>query len=354
MNNTTYFYKDKPLFGLDIGYSTFKIMQVDWVSGRPIVSGYGFGRFNPAVIKNGVVTDFEPLADDINKLFKKGITGEISTRRVALTVPVSRTFNRPIKLPKLPDKELSEAVQLEAERYIPYPLEELYLDYAINSQNEKETDLFVVAVPKRLVDSYITLCEILNLEIAAIETTISAASRLFTGADRSDVPTILIDFGSRSVDITVFDKLLVVTGTVAGGSDDFTARIAEGLKVSLQEAYNIKANFGLEPGKRQKEIAEALEPILQQLLKEVRRVIRYFEDRSTGNQKIGQIITMGGGANMPGLSEYMTNMLRLPVRMTNPWNYISFASLSQPSAIEKPIFATSAGSALLRPKEIFK
>lgn len=355
MSSSTYFYQDKPLFGLDIGFSSLKVMQLDWLQDRPVVSGYGAVKFDPNVVKNGIMTDFEPLADSINELFaNNSITGEISTRRVAITVPVSRTFNRPVKLPKLTNKELEEAVKLEAERYIPFPLDDLYLDYLISSQNDKDTNLFLVAVPKKIVDSYITLCKILGLDIVAIETTISAATRLFVEADRSDVPTILIDFGSRSVDITIFDKFLVVTGTVAGGSDDFTARIAEKLGVNQEEAYNIKTNFGIDPSKRQKEIFEALKPILQQLLKEVRRVIRYYEERFLADRKIGQIVTMGGGANMPGLSEYMTDALRLPVRMSNPWNYITFSSLQPPNIVEKSMYATAAGSALIRPKEIFK
>src|SRR3990167_4176904 len=351
--NNTYFYQDKPLFGLDIGYSSIKTMQVDWVAGRPIVSGYGAVKFDPGTIKNGIISDYESLADSMFGLFESNITGEISSKRVAITVPASRTFSRPVKLPKLTKKELDEAVKLEAERYIPMPLDELYLDYMISGQNDKETNLFLVAAPKKLIDSYISLSKILDLDIVAIETTISAATRLFIEADRSDVPTILIDFGSHSVDITIFDKVLVVTGTVAGGSDDFTALIVKKLGVNQQEAYNVKTNFGIDPSKHQKEITEALSPLLQQLLKEVRRVIRYYEERFVASRKIGQIVTMGGGANFPGLSTYMTDALRLPVRMSDPWSYISFSRLQPPSAVEKSMYATAAGSALMVPGEIF-
>ncbi len=349
----TYFYKDKPLFGLDVGFSSIKVMQIEWPKKRPLIKGYGIGEFDPACIKNGVIVNHEVLANAVLELFKTSLTGHIDSRRVAMTIPVSKTYNRPVKMPKLNTKELDDAIQLEAERYIPMPLSELYVDYSVVSQSEKDMDVFMVAAPRRLVDSYMDLAKLLNLDVVAIETTIAAGTRVLVKADRSDVPTILIDFGARSVDISIFDNALIVTGTVPGGSDDFTSRIAEKLNVSSAEAFNIKTEFGIDPSKKQAEITESVTPILTELLKEIRRVLRYYESRYSNNRKIGQIVTMGGGANMPGLSEYMTNALRLPVRMSDPWQIIKFGKLPPPNEIHKSMFITVAGSSLTQPKEIF-
>ena len=134
----------------------------------------------------------------------------------------------------------------------------------------------------------------------------------------------------------------------------FGERIADALKVSTQEAYIIKTKYGLSFSKKQKEITTALTPTLEQLIKEVRRMIRYYEERYGADRKIRQIVTMGGGANMPGLSDYMTNALRLPVRMSDPWHHVGFSRLQPPSDIERSMYVTVAGLALLDPKEIFR
>lgn len=353
--STTYFYKDKPIFGLDIGFSSVKVMQLEaGKSNQPRrINGYGVVSFNPNTLKDGVISDYEAMAAAIKELFEKHVIGEITTRRVALAVPAVRTFNRPMTLPKLADKELTEAVRLEAEQYIPVPLNELYMDYTVSRQTDKETQLLAVAVPKKIIDSYQNLMHVLGLEAVAMETTISAASRLFMQAEQSDVPTVLIDFGSISADITVFDKDLVVTGTVPCGGDLFTDMIAATLKVSKQEAHVIKTKYGLGPSKKQPEITSALKPVLDELLKEVRRVIRYYDERSGTNTTINQIVTMGGGANMPGLSEFMTNSLRLAVRMCDPWQHLDFAGLQPPHSVEKSMYVTVAGLALINPREIF-
>ena len=93
--------------------------------------------------------------------------------------------------------------------------------------------------------------------------------------------------------------------------------------------------------------------MIDQMLKEVKRMIRYYEERSGTHRKLTQIVTMGGGANMPGLSEYMTDSLRLAVRMCDPWQNLDFGGLQPPSRVEKSLYITVAGLALLNPQEIF-
>lgn len=352
MNNSV-FYQDKPVFGLDIGFSSIKVMQTNLQNKRRVVTGYGVSGFDSMAIKDGVVVDPEIIAKVAHELFSKQLVGEITSRRVAVAVPAARTFTRTITLPKLSTKDLKEAIRLETEQYVPVPIEELYVDFSVINKNEKEQEILAVAVPRKIVDSYIRLTELLGLEIVAIESTISSASRLFVQAEQSDVPTVLIDLGSLSSDITIYDKALIVTGTVPGGGDSFTTAIADKLKVTKEEAHVIKTKYGMGLSKKQTEITDSLSPILDQMLKEIRRMIRYYEERSGTERKIGQVVTMGGGANMPGLSEHMTNLLRLPVRMCDPWQHMDFSGLQPPNAIEKSMYVTVSGLGLIDPGEVF-
>ncbi len=353
MNTTTYFYQDKPVFGLDIGFSSLKVMQIESSGKKKIVGGYGVASFDPAAITDGVITDPEAIAKVAHQLFKKELIGDITTPRVAVAVPAARTFTRSVTLPALKEKDLAEAIRLETEQYVPVAIDELYIDYSTISKTEKGQEILVVAVPKKIVDSYVQLTDMLGLEVVAVETTIGAASRLFKQAEQSDVPTVLIDLGSLSSDITIYDNGLVVTGTAPGGGDSFTQAISSKLGVTHQEAHVIKTKYGLGLSKKQKEITDGLSPILDQMIKEIRRMIRYYEERSGTERKIGQVVTMGGGANMPGLSEHMTNLLRLPVRMCDPWQHLDFKHLQPPNKIEKSMYVTVCGLALTNPKEIF-
>jgi type IV pilus assembly protein PilM len=352
--DNTYFYQDKPIFGLDVGYSSLKVMQIDWAGKKQVVVGYGVAGFDGEVIRDGVIINPEPIAKAGKELFQKHLVGDITTRRVCMAIPAARTYTRTMTLPKLSNNDLAEAVRTEAEQYIPMPLDELYIDHSIISRNDKDMEVLAVAVPRKIVDSYTDLASVLGLEVVAIESTIGAASRLFVQAESSDVPTVLIDFGSVSSDITIYDGTLIVTGTIPGGGDSFTNLIADALKVSKPEAHIIKTKYGLGVSKKQKEITTVMVPLLEQIVKEIRRMIRYYEERGTTDKKISQVVTMGGGANMPGLSEYLTSALRLAVRMCDPWQHLDFRHLEHPNSIEKSMYVTVAGSALVNPKEVFK
>jgi len=351
----TYFFKNKPLFGLDIGNGSLKVMQLDaesLASKSPHIIGFGTTKFDHSSVKDGVLEKPEQIAEAMVKLFKDGLIGDITTRRVAMAIPAYRTFTRAISLPGLKPKELHDAVQLEAEQYIPLPLEELYLDYSVIRADKDTTEVFAVAVPRKIVDSYLSLAKITGLEVVAIETTLGGAAQLFAEDSQSDLASVIIDFGSLSSDISIFDKKITVTGTVQGGGSVFTENIRKALNVSQAEANIIKNKYGLGLSKKQPEIRGALEPTLQQIVREIRRMIRYYEERYGTERPINQVVTLGGGANMPGLADYLTDALRLAVRACEPWQYFAHKGLQVPSIADRPMYATVAGLALLDPKTV--
>jgi Tfp pilus assembly PilM family ATPase len=105
------FYRDEPLFGLDIGHSSLKAMQVQSAPGKqPEVLGYGSSPFDPTALENGVIVKPQAIAEAMHKLFEKSLVGTITSRRVACSLPTSRTFSRPMKLPVMDHEAGSRAI----------------------------------------------------------------------------------------------------------------------------------------------------------------------------------------------------------------------------------------------------
>lgn len=348
------FFEDKPLFGLDIGHNSVRVIQVAKGRVRPRIVGYGATTFDPSAIEDGVIAHPELIAQAVQKLFKNGLIGDITTNRVALSVPVARAFTRSIDTPKLSDKELTEAVNTEVEQYIPAALESLYVDYSQVAEGKNKTSVFVVAMPRRIIDSYITLARLLGLETVLVQTSSGAGSNLFARDSQRDLATVLVDFGSDSADITIFDRNPIVSGTAPCGGEQITEIIGKALGVNEREALIIKSRYGLILSKKQKQIEEALRPTLGLLTREIRRTVRYYEERSKAKRPISQIVIMGGGANMPGLADYLTNDLRLPVRSFDPTTYLDFGRLQPFNAGERMSYVTAAGLALYDPGEVFR
>lgn len=349
------FYHDEPLFGLDIGHSSIKVMQVEAHKDRqPQVLGYGSVKFPPNSIINGVIANYDNLSKSLYELFKDRLSGSIYTHRVACSLPTAHTFSRLMKLPEMADEDIAEAIKLEAEQYIPMPIGNLYIDYDISSRSPSGIELLMVAAPKAIVDSYIKLLENLNLQPVAIEPSMNAVSRLFGVADaNSKAPAILIDFGSAAIDIAVFDKTIFVNSTLSGGGQAMTNLISKSLKIDSQAAEDLKAKYGIAEGQKQ-QIMSAIRPMLEELVREIRKMVRYYNDRVSGSHReIVHIITSGGGAQMPGINEYLSSELQLPAKVLEPWQRLDFGALPKPPQEQQAEYLTVAGNAILNPEAIF-
>lgn len=348
------FYKDKKVFGFDIGRSSIKLMQIEHGSKVATVVGYGASSFDPKAIKNGVIVDPETIIKTAHKLISSEMVGALTTRRAAVSLPNEYSFNRAITLPKMDKKDLAQAVKLEVDQSIPLPIDKLYYDFAITETLEDSSqEIQIVACPKDIADSYLGVFEALGLEIALIESNISAVTRIVVHSEAHDVSTLIVDVGSTACDISVYNgSTISATGTIDCSSERITRNIAKSLGVSEQQAHSIKTRYGLELSKKQDQIVTAVEPELSKLINEVRKVMRYFADKDRGGTPIGQIIILGGGANLPGLSSYITDRTRIPTRLCAPWNNISFGHLQPPHELETTLYTTASGLSLVTLAEL--
>ncbi len=350
------FYKDKKMFGFDIGRSSIKIMQIDSHGGKSTVTGYGATTFEPNAIQKGVIVNHEPVIKAAHKLISQNLVGSLTTTHAAVSMPNAHSFSRIITLPKMNEKDLASAVSLEVDQSIPLPASELYYDYeVVGTLEDGSQEVQIVACPKAISDSYSGLFDALGLQIGLIESNISAVTRIVMHAESHDVGTLIIDIGSTACDISAYDGSAIrATGTVNCSSEVFTQNIAKELGVSMAQANSIKTRYGLELSKKQDKIVAAVEPELKKLVNEIKKVIRYLGDEGKGGKKVGQIIILGGGANLPGLSGYITDKTRIPTRLCAPWRNISFGGLQPPHELETTLYTTASGLSMVDPKELRK
>lgn len=347
-------FEDKPLFGMDIGRDTIRVLQFDKIHKYPFrLKGYGSVAFDPSAIENGVIVKPELISKAVLTLFHKELIGDISTKRVAVSLPANHAFTRVVRLPLMGEKDIADAVHAEAEQYIPASTDDLYLDYTRLHQDEEGIEVLLVTMPKNIVDSYLLLVRMLGLEPVLFDTTIGASAQLFSHDKQSDIPSVIVDFGAKHTDMTVFNHGLVVTGAVAFGGDDITTIMVRALGITFQEAVVLKSEYGLARSAVQKQVRTALEPSLAQLIKEIRRTIRYYEQRYTNEPPIGQVVITGGSASMPGLADYLTDQLRLPVRPFEPGSQINFGELRPFFNADSTSYTTVAGLATFDPSEVF-
>ncbi|MET0980301.1 MAG: pilus assembly protein PilM [Candidatus Saccharimonadales bacterium] len=347
------FYNDKPIIGLDISQTGIKVMAVD--PKKWLVVGYGSVDLDPAKVQKSLDSSDGYLTENITALLGDKLIGTLPSNHVVVGVPTSRTFSRTFTIPTSAEKNLADAVEVEVDQYIPIPIGSLYVDYEIISRTKEQLTIIMSAVPKTLVDNCNAAVSGAGLQPILIEPSINSVARVLEATEEGHLTTLIIDIGPASTDIAVLESGAIrVSGGLGIGGNTFTLDIAKKMNVALENAHQLKVLNGLNAGPRQAKITAALQPSLQRILMEVRKVIRYYNERLNDDRKIEQVLVVGGGSNVPGIGDYFTNELVMPARVASPWQKLDFGELPQPNKQFRPRYITVAGLASIDQKDIWK
>lgn len=347
-----FFYKDKPILGLDISPTSIKLMAID--TKKWTVLGYGSIDLDPTKLQQSIDTDGKYLSEQLQELLKKKTIGHFRSNHAVMSVPTTRTYSRSVTLPRDIKGSILDAIKLEAEQYVPIPLNQLYIDYEITKEDKDSTTVLLCAVPQKTVDTCVDAATRCGLRVVMVEPGMSAVARLLKKTEEGELATVIVDIGAASTDVAILDGSIKVTGGIAIGGNTFTLDISTKLGVTLEKAHQLKVLNGLAPSPKQKEIKAALEPNLKRINAEVKKIIRYYSERVTDARKIEQVIIVGGGSNIPGLGDYFTDSIVIAARVASPWQVLNFGKLPQPARQFKARYITVAGLASVKPKEIWK
>lgn len=348
------FFKDKPLIGLDISQTGIKVMAVD--PKRWLVLGYGSLDLDPTKVQASLENATDTyLSDNITSLLRENIVGALSSDHVVVGLPTSKTYSRTFTTPASAEKNIKDAVEVEVDQYIPIPFSALYVDYEVIERTKEKITVIMSAVPQILVDTCLGAVHNAGLTPLVAEPSINAVARVLEATEEGHLSTLIVDIGSASTDIAVLDSSVIrVTGGLGIGGNTFTLDIAKKLNVALETAHQYKVLNGLNPGPRQAKITTALRPSLERIATEIRKVIRYYNERIVDDRKIEQVLIVGGGANVPGIGEFFTNELVMPARVASPWQKLDFGALQEPNKQFRPRYIAVAGLASVAPEEVWK
>ncbi len=362
---TPLIYHNRPTLGLDIGSRTAKLVQLEKHGKNTRVVGYGYAAFPADSITEGIISDPEAIALSIKSLMAKPTAGRLTAKRAAISVPVAKVFTRILQLPPMNESDLAQAVSFEAEQYVPVPINDLYIDYeviptakkplkpasSVNDKNEAikteeiHTDVVMVAAPRAIIDSYIKLFDLLNMEVSSIETSLTAITRAMISANQPRRAELVVDFGSRSTDLSVYDEATRITGSFAVGGDDLTQTLVKTLAISLDQANEIKYKFGIGESGLQTKIKDALAPQLKMVTDELKKAIKYYQDRSEEQKQIDTLVLTGGSSRMPGFVDFLYNEIKIPIILGDPWQRLNVKPLPEASKLEGAMYTTAIGLA---------
>lgn len=332
-------------FGLDISDLSLRIAKLKKRGKFFSLVSWGEAKIKPGIIEHGEIKNEDVLSEIIKQALVK-IKGErIKTKYLIASLPEKKAFLQVIEMPKMKEEELKTSVPFEAENYIPLPIEKVYLDFQIvpYSNQTDHLDVLIAALPRKTVDPYVSCLRKTGLIPVALEVESQSIARAVVKNEISPFTLLIIDFGRSTTSFIVFSGYSPrFTSSIPISSQKLTEAISKTLKLSLNEAEKLKIKHGLKDEKGLK----AMTPLLIDLIGQAKKCIDYHHSYNGGIKKI---LLCGNGANLKGLSAFISSELKITVELANPWMNILPSSLKEVPGLsfkESLGYTTALGLAL--------
>ena len=316
----------KGVIGVDISSTSVKLIQLSQKSGKYQVDAYTVLPLEENDVVDKTIMNAEQVGEVLERVYN---LSNPSVKGVALAVPTSSAITKIIEMDAdMADDEREVQIRLEAEQYIPYPLDDVNLDFEIqnvNAKNPAKVDVLLVASRTENIDKRVEVIEIAGLKPSIVEIESHAIERTYSLLAESlpigaNVVGIL-DVGHTQMTLTVMDHGTVVyTREQAFGGKQLTQEIQQRYGLSVSEAGFSKKEGNLPDDYE----TEVLYPFLDSLTQQAARALQFFFS-STQYSEIDHLLLAGGGANIQGLSKLLQDNLGYRVTVANPFLRMGFA-----------------------------
>ena len=321
---------DNLFLGIDIGDSSLKMVELKKNNHKISLSNYAFSE-NVSEVNFTKIDDINYLAKAIVKV--KNDAG-ITATKVTASLPTFAVFSSIINLSNVDKKSIALAVNEEAKKVIPLPLEDMILDWKIIPDLNGKTPtkgnmrVFLTGSPKKLVRKYIDVFKQAKLNLVSLETETFSLVRSLIGDDKSTV--MIAEIGANSTDIFIVkESIPVLNRSLVICASTVTKVLAEKLGMTYAQAEQFKFDLSVTLGTDEKEalpqlIGKTLEPIVT----EMQYMLDFFRSQDGG--EVEKIVLSGGGAMLLNLADYFSKRLNIKVIVGDPWNRINYPAELKP------------------------
>ncbi|MFH1192385.1 MAG: pilus assembly protein PilM [bacterium] len=366
----------KNILGVDLGSSSIKIVELKKnEKGNEIdLVTYGLAKFQASNIKKNYSLEQERMAVILGKLCKEA---KVTAVNAIASLPPFFVFTSIISLPEMAKEDIDSAVQWEAKKVIPLPLEQIELKWKIinikgdknvmrehnkfsgdmgvlkqsknNSGEERESEdeenganvmgekvkekekyqILLTGAAKKIVQKYMYIFKKVGLNLYSLETESFALSRSLLD-EKSNSVAMIVDIGALNTNISIIKfGVPFLNKSIDVGAVTISKIIANSLNINLERAEQFQYDIGVSLGKNQEKneaIPKIIEDSLSPIINEIKYSFNLYEEYKNSilspEDRIEKIVLSGGGAVIPNLSDYLSDLLNIKVYIGNPWGKI--------------------------------
>ncbi len=339
-----------PLIGVDISSTAVKLLQLARAGDRYRVEHYAVEPLPPNAVVEKNIVEVEAVGEAIKRAVARSGT---RVKHAAAAVAGSSVITRVIGMPNdLEGDELESQIELEAVNYIPYPIEEVNLDFEVLGPmpgNAEMVHVLLAASRSENVEARASALELGGLTAKVIDVEafcIENAYALMAGG--INVPSnglvALVDVGATMTTLNVLrgGRSIYTRENVFGGKQ-LTDEVMRRYSLSYEEAGLAKRQGGLPESYE----IEVLDPFKEAMVQQVSRLLQFFYAGSEFN-RVDHVVLAGGCASIPGIAAMVEEQLGVSTTVANPLAHMTLGPRVQAHALaqDAPALMIACGLAL--------
>lgn len=310
------------LVGIDIGTTAAKLIELSRVGREIRVDHYAYEPIAPGLIIEHQIKDIEQVGAAVQRLLARSGT---KLKRAAGCVSSTNVISKGITVQSdIGEDELDALVEVEADRVVPYALDDVNLDYVNlgkSPQGDGEDQVQLVVCRKNVVESLVAVLEEADLEPAAVDVDHFALARVNSFVSESEMgsgknkTTALMDFGFNTSRLLVFhDNRIIYTRENPYGGRQLIDSISQKYGLPPQDAAHALRNNELADTFKN----DVLKPFVKTLMQEILRTLQFFYASSTHN-KVDKFLITGGCAQIGNIDKFIEKRIEVPTAILNPF-----------------------------------
>lgn len=341
----------RSILGIDISSTCVKAIEISGKDDNRCVEGYGAALLPPAAVDGHTIKDIDAVAECIKQLLARN---DLKSKFAVVSVPDSSVISRIMQVNDgLNDSEIEELILMEADKYIPYPIEEISLDFEVLGHSIKNAAMLDVLIVASRSENVTTRVEALNkaglqtkivdVDSFAIERAVQLIAKELP-AQGQDKIVAVVDIGAYFANLFVLHGMKIIfTREEEFGGKQLIDEMAAHYGISHQEALQMKA----EDKMPEDYIEKVLNPYKDTLLLHVKRSLQFFFSTSH-HSFVDHILLAGGVAKIPDIANLVQQTMKIPTTLANPLNHMRLSKQAVAAGInnDSPSLLIACGLAL--------
>jgi type IV pilus assembly protein PilM len=318
--------KKKDVIGLDIGSSSVKLVELKEGKNGYKLQNLAISPLPPEAIVDGALMDSATIIDTIRDVIA---TSKTKLKDAVTSVSGHSVIVKKISLPLMTEAELEESIQWEAERYIPFDINDVNIDFQIlgpTPENPEAMDVVLVAAKKDIINDYVSVIMesglnpvIIDLDSFALENML--AINYETG---EEMTVAVANVGATVTNIDIIkNNTSAFTRDIFKGGNQITEEIQRQMHADHEEAEKIKVGTKIDVTS-QPIVQNVLKTASESLAAEIGNSLDFFQSATT-YEKIGKLYLSGGGSKIKDFDSILQQQIGIPVEVVNPFKKVDYS-----------------------------